>query len=182
MNALRPISQEDFERDFRKGDLYYFGRWGYFREAMRMVMRFRPATLLELGSAVPIITGADTMDLYKQGATFRYDARVCPWPVADKQYDAFLGLQVWEHLRNDDGTEHQARAFDEVQRIADCAVLSFPYNWTDCGPDDEHYMIDDDRIAAWTRHVKPVETKTVERPRIDNSPAAHILLAFDFRL
>lgn len=131
---------------------YYRNRWNYHATAIRLVESRKPATLLEIGpSTHPLFRGCDTMDIWGT-PTYMHDARITPWPIADKAYDVVLALQVWEHLVPD-----QAKAFTEVVRVAKAAVLSFPYHWTSCGPGDEHYMITDEIIGRWTLGLKPAE-------------------------
>ncbi len=142
---MKPITSKDFRRT-TKGQPYYAGRWEYFQLAIQLAGR--PASVLELGPhTLPLFPAGDTMDV--SGAlspTYRHDATQVPWPV-DRHYDLFIGLQVWEHLR-----ESQAAAFAEVMRVASRAVLSFPNQW-DCPADLSHHGIDEQRIAEWTCHV-----------------------------
>jgi hypothetical protein len=92
-----------------------------------------------------------------------HDATQFPWPIADKKYDLFVALQVWEHLG-----DQQAQAFQEVMRVAGMAILSFPLLW-DCPEEShnypEHHMITDDRIAEWSLGLKPERVERV--PRFD---------------
>ena len=71
--------------------------------------------------------------------------------------------EVWEHLG-----DHQAKAFQEVVRVARAAILSFPLLW-DCPKDShnypDHHMITDERIAEWTIGLKPNSIEKV--PRFD---------------
>lgn len=58
------------------------------------------------------------------GKVIQHNATEKPWPIANKQYDLFIALQVWERLDN-----KQSRAFREVMRVSRAAILSFPYLW-----------------------------------------------------
>lgn len=92
---------------------------------------------------------------------YLHDATVIPWPIADKEYDLFIALQVWEHLEG-----KQYEAFREVMRISKMAILTFPYLWG-CPKDDpnypSHYMINENIIAEWILNIDPV--KTIKIPR-----------------
>lgn len=139
---LEPISEADFQAASARWP-YYARRWGYFRLALQFAGS--PSSVLELGPhRLPLFPAGDTMDRKAELLpTYRHDASVTPWPV-EQHYDLFIGLQVWEHLG-----ASQAMAFWEVMRVADRAVLSFPYRW-DCPADLIHHGIDDAVIGRWT--------------------------------
>ena len=114
-------------------------------------------TALELGPyRRPLITGADVMDirlspvLHTDGRQIAHDATVAPWPVADKAYDLFVALQVFEHL----GTA-QAAAFREVRRVARHAIVSLPIDWVMDDPRNCHHRIDEARVLGWFAPVVP---------------------------
>lgn len=87
--------------------------------------------------------------------TYQHNATEKPWPIADKSYDLFIALQVWEHLDN-----KQSFAFREVMRVSRAAILSFPYLWH-CKKNSlsypEHHMIDEELISNWTLNIPPRE-------------------------
>jgi hypothetical protein len=87
-----------------------------------------------------------------------------PYNIPDKHYDCVVALQVFEHL----GTS-QTDVFQEIQRISDWAILSFPYKWN--RPGNIHHGIDEKIIAGWTDNYLP---KTIKK--IDN----RIVYAYDF--
>jgi hypothetical protein len=138
---------------------YYKGRWGYYSEAIDMLLRreVAPADVLEIGPAmIPLVAGSQVMRLEKpsphvmaESPTYMWDARKTPWPIGDKRYGAVVALQVWEHL---DG--RQREAFQEVKRVSRFAVLSFPYKWQ-CPHDPVHHNIAEDMIAKWTHNHTP---------------------------
>lgn len=143
---------------------YYTGRWAYISEVISMIEEIQPKSILELGpSKHPIAKGSDIMikkggDKWSEpddwaGFKYYHDAVVKPWPVMDKAYDLFLGLQVWEHLDN-----KQALAFREAVRVSKNIILSLPYKW-DCLDEAEqyrsHHMIDEEVINDWTMGIKP---------------------------
>lgn len=114
-------------------------------------------TALELGPHLrPLIVGADTMelhahpDLQAEGTRIVHDATAAPWPVADKAYDLFVALQVFEHL----GTK-QPVAFAEVRRVARHAILSLPIDWDLKDKTNSHYMISHERVLSWFAPVAP---------------------------
>ena len=151
---------------------YFEGRWAYYSEVLKLVGESDCESVIEMGPGpVPIVKNGDIIlnplddqfgkPAFDCGQTYVFDGTVSPWPIADKQYDLFIALQVWEHLDN-----KQTRAFREVMRIAKRAVLSFPYHW-DGGEEKPshraHRDIDRDLIDDWTLHIPP--TKTIEIPR-----------------
>ena len=116
---------------------YYTGRWAYICEVIKIIEEIKPEKVLEIGPSLhPVVKESDIMvipgdDKWGEpenwkGFKYYHDAIVKPWPVMDKEYDLFLGLQVWEHLDN-----KQSLAFKEAMRVSKHIILSFPYNW-DC--------------------------------------------------
>lgn len=81
-----------------------------------------------------------------------------PIRIRNYEFDAFVALQVWEHLDN------QSAAFSEVMRISKSAVLSFPYKWT--WGDPRHKGIDGKKIEKWTCGVKPESIKIINHRAI----------------
>lgn len=151
---------------------YFDGRWAYYSEVINLVAQGDFQNTVELGPGpIPIVKNGDLIlnpldDQFGKpdeadGQVHIFDATTHPWPIADKQYDLFIALQVWEHLDN-----KQTRAFKEVMRIAKHAVLSFPYLW-DGGEEKPshraHRDIDLDLINDWTLHIEP--TKVIKIPR-----------------
>lgn len=123
----------------------------------RLIARHRLSTALELGPNLrPLVVGADTMELAvkpemeAEGRRIIHDATVVPWPIADKAYDLFVGLQVFEHL----GT-CQPEAFLEVRRVARHAVLSLPIDWKLKDPSNVHHGITHEHVLGWFAPVHP---------------------------
>lgn len=123
--SMDTITPEDFQ-NLLQGDLgkYYIGRWEYYKVVIDLVNRLQPAAVLELGPGQhTIVKHCDIMvkpdndswgrPINAVGQVYLHDATEKPWPVADKQYDLFIALQVWEHLSN-----KQSRAFREVMRVS----------------------------------------------------------------
>ena len=118
---------------------------------------------LELGPHLrSVIVGADVMDvrenseLESEGSVTLHDARRAPWPFADKQYDLFVALQVFEHL----GTS-QAVAFGEVRRVARNAILSLPIDWVMDDPRNCHHQLSHEKVLSWFAPVVPTRVETV---------------------
>ena len=143
------------------GDAYYGGRRRYFGAAAwvagDLIERFGLATALELGPNVrPLISGADVMDrvarpgLEATGRTILHDATSIPWPIADRQYDLFVALQVFEHLG-----EAQGAAFAEVRRVARHAMISLPIDWEMDDPRNPHHGITHERVLSWFAPIEP---------------------------
>jgi hypothetical protein len=168
---------------------YYAGRWEYYKVVIDLVQRRNPASVLELGPGQrAIVKGCDVMvtpedDAWGRpsaqvGRVYFHDATEKPWPVADKQYDLFIALQVWEHLSN-----KQCRAFREAMRISKAAILSFPYLW-DCPKDNanypEHHHIDEELIADWTLNVPPKEVVKIARTGEKVSKGPRIIYYWEF--
>ncbi len=148
--SLAPITYEDFKKAEEK-DPYYKGRWRYFEKVIEIIKKEPPESALEIGPyKLPIVKNSDTMDIdrFLPDLTYRCDAGNVPWPIEDSKYDLCLALQVWEHLGN-----NQQKAFKEIMRVSRRAILSFPCRWNT--PGDIHHAIDEEKIAAWTLHVKP---------------------------
>jgi hypothetical protein len=187
MNTITP---EDFQ-NLLQGDLgkYYIGRWEYYKVVIDLVNRLQPTAVLELGPGQhTIVKQCDIMvkpdndswgrPINAVGRVYLHDATEKPWPVADKHYDLFIALQVWEHLSN-----KQSRAFREVMRVSKAAVLSFPYLW-DCPPDNanypEHHHIDEELIADWTLQVPPQEVVKIARTGPEVSKGPRIIYYWEF--
>ena len=152
---LRPITRLEHDELAASDD--YFGphRWAYYKVAIDLAMSERPKRVLELGPyKLPLFHDCDVMDIRPElGAKYEHDGNITPWPVADKFYDVFLGLQVWEHLDYDPPFS-QRRAFEEVRRVSRCAILSFPYLWHR-PKNQRHHMIDSATIESWTNGHRP---------------------------
>lgn len=170
---METMTYEDYESLLHssRGE-YYAGRWEYYKEVIEIVHQQNPTTVLELGpGSHTIVKNCDIMvkpedddwgrPLNPINRVHFFDATEKNWPIADKQYDLFIALQVWEHLSN-----KQSRAFREAMRISKAVILSLPY-WWDCPVDDanypEHHHIDEELIADWTLNIQP--EKVIKIPR-----------------
>jgi len=107
------------------------GRWGYHEAAVNIARELAPAApsqVLELGTmGVSCVIGSHTMDYAEKWnvrgfrPTYAHDARITPWPVADKAYELFIALRVFHHL-----TPAQEACFHEARRIARNIVIVTP--------------------------------------------------------
>ena len=187
---METITFKDFQ-NLLEGQMkkYYLGRWAYYKVVIDIVHKANPKSVLELGPGQhTIVKLCDVMakpeddawgkPINEIGQLILHDATEKPWPIADKQYDLFIALQVWEHLSN-----KQSRAFREVMRISKSAALSFPYNW-DCPKESanypEHHSIDEELIADWTLNVQPKHITRIERTGPEVSKGPRIIYYWQF--
>jgi hypothetical protein len=185
------MSSEDFDALLQGPHAaYYLGRWAYYNEVIGIIKKENVKKTVELGPGyLPIVKNGDLIlnpldDQFGKpdaavGRIHIFDATVKPWPIADKAYDMLIALQVWEHL---DGK--QARAFREVMRIANKAVLSFPYHWEGGIPDRPshraHRDIDIQLIRDWTLSIEPKQMIEIERTGPDFSKGPRLICFWDF--
>jgi methyltransferase family protein len=171
---IRPIGRAEFDAMVDEFP-YYSNRWGYMSAALvqagRLIRDRDLTSALELGAPVrPIVVGAHVMDntmrpVYDTSVpATTHDATVVPWPFADKAFDLFIALQVFEHLK-----DRQPEAFREVRRIARHAILSLPIDWVMDDPRNCHHMIPEERVLSWFAPVVPtrvIENMTGRRKRL----------------
>ncbi len=161
---IRSLRKPEFDRLAARYP-YYRARWEYMSVACaaadELIERYRLRTALELGPHLrSVIVGADVMDLRVQpdleaeGRTILHDATDTPWPIGDKQYELFVGLQVFEHLR-----DRQHPAFLEVCRVAQHAVISLPIDWEMGDPTNCHHRISHERALSWFAPVVPTRVE-----------------------
>ena len=130
-------------------------RWEYLGIVVRYLKIIKPKSSLELGGCDRnTILDGDTMDKnWNMNPTYVWNAFKTPWPIKDKQYDVFIALQVWEHLKG-----KQYKVFREVPRIANWAIFSFPYRWRG---ESSHCNINKTKILEWTHPYLPfIKPKT----------------------
>jgi len=142
---------------------YYNNRWEYYSIVMEMIKRKGyNGKVLELGSMhYPIFTDSHTIDIEPEFSPYYLlDASIVPWPIADKSYGLFIGLQVLEHLNG-----KQKEVFAEVKRTCKNAIISLPYMWN-C-PGDCHHGINEAVIHGWTG-LEPTEGIRVGTRIINN--------------
>lgn len=158
---MRTLEQADLDHLDQR---YYKGRWPYLAEAVRQLRAIpgieeaSPHDVLELGPyQSPIVPGCHIMDNMFHGPllTHIHDANHIPWPVQDKRYLAFVGLQVLEHL------EDKRAVWEEIRRVANWAVVSLPLRWPPRTGD--HAGINRRLIHQWTRQ-RPADVKVIPMP------------------
>ena len=142
------------------------GRWIYMSIVINELKIINPNTVLELGAyKINLTDVSDNMDLNINfidkdnfnNRKYIQDASTLPYDIADKYYDVFIGLQVFEHLNN------QSEIFKEIERISKYAILSFPYKWD--SPDDIlHHNLDHDVFKKWTNNKKPYRVRYINDP------------------
>ena len=135
-------------------------RWEYIHVVLSQLKVMKPKTILELGSNnINLTTFSDNMCLKKDdidvenmmNRKYIQDALKMPWKaIRKKQYDVFIALQVFEHLRG-----KQAEVFKQIQRVSNTAILSFPFEWEYA--DFIHTGITKNTINKWTCGMRPEE-------------------------
>ena len=137
-------------------------RWEYFEYVINFLKENKLEKILELGSfGINLTSKSDNMDLNIKfidkdninNKIYLQDAKNIPYDIRDKYYDAFIALQVFEHLG-----ESQSLVFNEIKRTSKCAILSFPYKWN-CPGDVSHHMITKEKIKEWTNNEIPYKIK-----------------------
>jgi hypothetical protein len=178
--TIRPITEVEFSRLFRRHRDQYRGRWPYMAvagaAARRLIERDGLHSALELGpNRRALIVNADVLELHDrpdleaEGRVIIHDARVAPWPVGDKAYDLFVGLQVFEHLTGD-----QRVAFNEIRRVARHAILSLPIDWDMKDPAHSHHMLSREHAQTWFDPIVPTDV-LVGNP----GPKARMVFVFE---
>ena len=158
--ARMKFLSEDEYRTITKGDGYWTDhgdRWDYMRVAIEWMQG--ASSVLEIGAmGLPLSPESDHLDQWTLRGlepTYKHDARVTPWPIADKAYDYVVALQVWEHLEG-----KQEAAFKEAARVARYVILSVPYCW---GYPPDHAGIDDFVVYSWSGR-QPLRARVVAGP------------------
>ena len=145
----------------------YNGRWGYISHVISELRKIKPKTILELGSyKINLTNNSDNMDINEDyididntnNKKYIQDGSTLPWDIEDKYYDVFIGLQVFEHLG-----DNQSDIFKEVMRVSKNAIISLPYLW-DKPEDKMHHMIDDEKIKEWTNNILPEKIIYIKIP------------------
>lgn len=159
---IRALTQPEFEATARR-HTYYGARGRYLSVAARVAGELIAAhdlqTALELGPYLrPVVVGADVIDIRDDpdleiaasGRRIIHDATSAPWPFADGQYDLFVALQVFEHLRGAQGV-----AFREACRVARHVVISAPIDWQMDDPRNCHHAISNEHALSWFLPSRP---------------------------
>jgi Methyltransferase domain len=157
---IRPVTMAEFDA-VAEGKSYYRGRRQYVSaaaaQAEDLIDQHELGSALELGPHIqPLIVGADVMVLKPidpptaDATVVVHDATRVPWPIADRRYDLFVALQVFEHLG-----DKQPDAFREVRRVARNAIISLPIDWVMDDPRNCHHMLSQERVLSWFAPVVP---------------------------
>ncbi len=138
---------------------YYEGcvRWEYWKIVIKYLKIINPESSLELGATIQsLVMNGDRMGKNKiEKPDYLWNAFDIPWPFKNKQYDIFIALQVWEHLKG-----RQQEIFQEVPRISNWAILSFPYKWKG---NSSHSKITKRKIKEWTSFYSPFSKPRIVR-------------------
>lgn len=153
-------------------------RWKYISPVIDELKKINPSSMLEIGAyQINLSSISDNMDLKEENIDLHnlnnkkyiQDATNLPWKISDKKYDCVLALQVFEHLKG-----KQLGVFNEIRRISQAAILSFPYLWDI--PGNCHHMIDKNIISEWTNNMTPKKIISLG----PNSPRQRIIYIFEF--
>jgi len=164
-DAVLNLTEKTYKEKVKQLNLPYWNesykdRWTYMSEAIKILELLNCKNNLEAGVYhLPLNSESFLIDYFVQpGYGIKHDLNKTPYPIADKQFDAAVALQVWEHLDN------QIKAFNEFYRIAKYVILSFPYQWK--GVEPKHDNIDDNTVSVWASGKTPIMTKQVGTRKI----------------
>lgn len=138
----------------------YENRWNYISKVIEELKNIDVKKSLEIGAyKINLINISDNMDIRIKNVdidnidnkNYIQDATKLPWDIEDKYYDVVIALQVFEHLNN-----KQLFVFNEIERISNNAILSFPYKWLDIN-DITHYNLDEEIFKKWTNNMEPIK-------------------------
>lgn|GEM_PF-1636308 len=138
MSTLRYLTKEDFMRRTKELETGHWtprlleGRWDYHSRVVELIKGLGindPSQVLEMGTmGITCVADSHTMDILDENWKFRdkkptvaHDARQLPWPVANKRYDLFVALRVFQHL-----TPVQKECVHEAMRVASKIILVVP--------------------------------------------------------
>lgn len=147
----------------------YTKRWNYISKVIEELKNINIKTSLEIGAyKINLINISDNMDLNMKNIDidninnkiYIQDATKLPYDISNKYYDVVIALQVFEHLK-----DKQSEVFNEIIRISNAAVLSFPYKWSDIN-DKTHYNLDDEIFKKWTNNIEPIKKILVQNRMI----------------
>jgi len=170
---MKCISKSEFEELSKADPDYYKNRWEYMSEAVWALEKMIPAVRgVELGHyRFSVIKNGHTIDIKLNNLPdYCLDAKVTPWPIADKYYDTVVAMQVMEYMDN------KPAILREIMRIAESAVVTLPYRWP-LSADKVHRNIDDRTLSEW------FGDKWFFKKIIENSVCSSrrkVMLIFDF--
>ena len=124
-----------------------FRRWEYFQEVIKALHQIPNDRVLEIGVyKMPLTTHSDVLDMTNCDIAvnmYKQDAGKVPWSMPDKYYDVVIANQVFEHLQG-----NQAKAWEEVQRVANYALVTIPWGWN-CPTVPDHHDIGWNHVEQW---------------------------------
>lgn len=124
-------------------------RWSYMSHVIDLLKLVKAERIMEAGAnEMPLNSESYLLDYPK------YDLNIMDTYDFGIKFDAFVALQVWEHLTD------QRRAFEGIMKIANIVILSFPYKWK--SGTNIHKNIDDKKIGEWTLGIEPIHTKDIK--------------------
>jgi hypothetical protein len=127
-------------------------RWKYMQVALHWLVKLNPQSMCEAGTNGMQLNTLSTVLLDYP----LFDLNQIPYPFTDKQFDCFVALQVWEHLKE------QKKAFTEAKRISKNIILSVPYLWTSkMTRYTNHRDIGRRTIKEWAGGIPPTRFKIV---------------------
>lgn len=144
------ISYKDFQQ-VANVDEYYKNRWSYYQDVIYLLKKtgIPFSNAVDLGPyKLSVIKNSDTIDKEDRGnTTYIFNAnKIDKWQkISAKQYDLFIGMQVFEHLKN------QHEIWQEVKRISNYALISLPYMWNCYNTLLNHHGINEEVIYKWTK-------------------------------
>lgn len=163
------LTQDDYLATINKSKKGHWSsgeaRWSYHAGAVeiaRMVAPSAPGAVLEMGTmGVSIVKNSDTIDYAEKwnfkgfNPTYLHDARVMPWPIADKAYELFIALRVFHHLM-----PVQRECFAEAKRIARNIIIVTPESYGVEALKETSRGIGRDEFVEWNQGVPP--TRIIE--------------------
>ncbi len=148
------MTREEFDANAARNDCEHWSsaslRWGYHHRALEIIKSMElshPSKVLEMGTmGAQLVHGSHTLDydwdFVGKQTTHYHDARIVPWPISDKQYDLFVALRVFHHLR-----PSVEQCFREALRVADRVLIGADAGTLDCDVSSAQKVAE--RFADW---------------------------------
>lgn len=140
MNHPQHLTQDKFDRKVKELEGGHWtpksiaDRWDYYSRVVELIKGLAiddAAQILEMGTmGIPCVENSHTIDYEEKWAfpgkkpTIVHDARQFPWPFANKQYELFIALRVFQHL-----VPVQRECVKEAMRIAQKVILVVPNSY-----------------------------------------------------
>lgn len=146
MSQIQYLTQDEFTRKTKELEGGHWtpksiaDRWDYHSRVVELIKSLQiddARKILEMGTmGITCVHGGDTIDYEERwgfpgkSPTIVHDARKLPWPIADKQYELFIALRVFQHL-----VPVQRECVREALRIAKRMILVVPSTYDNKHPD-----------------------------------------------